>query len=343
MPNNPVQVVLNTKDYFRVPDPGKPPRPKDFFANRDREFVEHRERLLRQVTAVGTAFQRSGMPSTGVLKVSLRREAWAKSHRPQRAVFPPAKRPCIAASKLGDLYYYVTSDDVQEIANEISAAETETRKKISKRGKEYFAPSNQRSDVGTIESIELPTLGEKRKFSAEEAVNWLSDPRTSSAYFIEFYSLPPRLIPQFAREFIERRLQSVVSSAHSHDLTVQTFPVDLKAKHTSETTNVVGVRLVSATDGVFLPSVEEHSKLLAILDADPHVRHVILPPIVLAAKLSTSVMEPKNSCPVPPRTSGVEYPKIGVIDGGFGSNFSGWNLGAHTIVAPEHQQTDHGS
>jgi Subtilase family len=343
MPNNPVQVVLNTKDYFRVPDPGKPPRSKDFFANRDREFVEHRERLLRQVTAVGTVFQRSGMPSTGVLKVSLRREAWAKSHRPQRAVFPPAKRPCIAASKLGDLYYYVTADDVQEIAHEISAAESETRKRISKRGKEYFAPSDQRSDVGTIESIELPSVSEKRKFSADEAVRWLSDPRTSSAYFVEFYSLPPRLIPQFAGEFIERRLQSVVNAAQSHELTVQTFPVDLKRKKTSDPTNIVGVRLASATDGVFLPSVEEHAKLLAILDSDPYVRHVLLPPIVMAAKLSASVMESTPSCPVPPRASGVAYPKIGVIDGGFGSNFQSWSLGAHTIIAPEHQQTDHGS
>jgi hypothetical protein len=79
--------------------------------------------LIKQVTSISTAFQQSGA-SSGVLKVSLRKEAWAKSHRPQRALFPPSKRPCIAVSNLEELYYHVTADDVRELASEARQPKT---------------------------------------------------------------------------------------------------------------------------------------------------------------------------------------------------------------------------
>jgi hypothetical protein len=90
MPNNPVQVILNTKDYFISPDPGRYGPAKDFFENRDKEFVDHRDRLARQVSAISASIQQSGL-TAGVVKVNLQREAWAKSNRPHRALFPPEK------------------------------------------------------------------------------------------------------------------------------------------------------------------------------------------------------------------------------------------------------------
>lgn len=184
VPNNPVQVVLNTKNYLVAPDPRRAGPAKDFFEGRDQEFVEHRDKLLRQVTSIATAFERSNL-SAGVVKVSLNREALAKSHRPQRALFPSDKRPCVGASQLGELFYYVTKDGVGELEQEITAAEVETRLRKSETSKkEYAAPSYQRSDVGAVESIELPSAADKRNFGVEEAVRWLEDPRTSSAYFV---------------------------------------------------------------------------------------------------------------------------------------------------------------
>jgi len=72
MPNNPVQVILNTRDYFVAPEAGRFGPSKDFFEGRDQEFVVHRDKLIRQVASISTAFQRSGA-TAGVLKVSLRR------------------------------------------------------------------------------------------------------------------------------------------------------------------------------------------------------------------------------------------------------------------------------
>jgi hypothetical protein len=161
MPNNPVQIILNTRDYFVAPDPGRFGPAKDFFEGRDQDFAEHRGKLIRQVASVASEFQRSGITS-GVLKVSLRREAWAKSHRPQLALFPPEKRPCIGVSKLGELFYHVTAEDVQELQQEIAVAESETRRRTSaSTGKEYASPTAQRSEVGAVDSIEVPTAADK--------------------------------------------------------------------------------------------------------------------------------------------------------------------------------------
>jgi hypothetical protein len=344
MPNNPVQVILNTRDYFVSPDPGRFGPARDFFEDRDQEFSVHRDKLVRQVAAINTAFQRSGMTS-GVVKVNLRREAWAKSHRPNRALFPPGKRPCIGVSNLGELYYHVTTDDIAELGQEIGAAETETRRRISsKSGKEYVSPSDQRSDVGGVDSIELPTPSDKRRFGVAEAIHWLSDPRTSGAYFIELFSPPPTYLPELVSDFLQRTVANLVESAKSKNLGVQTFSVDVSSVRTNRPSGAVAFRLLSGNSERTLSlSAEEHSRLLAIFDGHPYVRRVLLPPIVVAARLSASSVEENEAATIPEKQPGVSYPKVGVIDGGIGAHLSPWTIGGHTIVAPDHQQTDHGS
>jgi hypothetical protein len=343
MANNPVQVILNTRDFFVAPDPGRFGPAKDFFADQDQEFVAHRDKLLRQVASIQTVIRRSGMPPAAILKVSLRREAWAKSHRPQRALFPPTKRPCVAAAKLGELYFHVTAEDVQELAQEIAVAEPETRRRVSKNGHEYVSPSDQRSDVGAIESIELPTASDKRQFELEQAIKWLSDPRTSGAYFVELFSIPPAFLPEFAVDYFARRVQEIESAAGSRNLSINTFAVDVKGESVHRPTGVVGIRLIKANDRSFSNSRDEHLSLLTMLDANPYVRRVMLPPIIVAADMQASVLDVADSVAIPAKSSRVIYPKVGIVDGGCGANFTPWRLGTHTIVAPEHQQTDHGS
>jgi len=344
MPNNPVQVILNTRDYFVAPEAGRFGPSKDFFEGRDQEFVVHRDKLIRQVASISTAFQRSGA-TAGVLKVSLRREAWAKSHRPQRALFPPEKRPCIGVSNIGELYYHVTSEDVQELQQQIAVAENETQHRVSgKTGKEYLAPSDQRSDVGAVESIELPTGADKRRFGVEEAVRWLSDARTSGAYFVELFSPPATYLSAIIGDYYQRVLATIATAATEHGLSLETFPVDVASKSGTRPSGVFGIRLVSATpEHAFNESAEDHSRLLTLLDSHPYVRRVLLPPVVIAARLQPSAAETAETEQVPEKESGRVYPKIGIIDGGLGEQLNGWKIGTHGIVAPEDRDVDHGS
>jgi len=341
MANNPVQIVLNTKDYFVAPGPGSFGPSKDFFQDRDHEFVEHRDKLSRQVKSIASAFMRSHMTS-GVVKVSLQREAWAKSHRPQRALFPPEKRPCIGASKIGELYFHVTADDVLELGQEIAVAEPETRRRISaKSGKEYVAPSTHRSEVGAVESIELPSAADKRNFTAEDAVRWLADPRTAGAYFVELFSLPPNYLPEYVGDYFQRVLRNILAEVEKLGLMVQTFAVDTKDATGQRPTGVFGVRLTSS--GAAGPTVQDHSRLLSLFDRYPYVRRVLLPPILIGATPEQVLNEPEATTALPEKQRGVTYPRVGIIDGGLGEHLAGWCLGSYIVVAPAHKQTDHGS
>ena len=342
MPNNPVQIILNTRDYFVTPNPSGFGPAKDFFADRDQEFVEHREKLLKQVSSIDSAFRRSQM-TAGVVKVSLQREAWAKSHRPQRALFPPAKRPCLGASRLGELYFHVTPEDVTELAQEIAAAETETRRRVSRKtGLEYLAPSHQRSDVGAVESIELPTAADKRNFTATQAIEWFADGRTAGAYFVELFSLPPTYLPEFVNDYVHRVSGDLVIAAEQNQLPVEMFPVEIQRLETQRPLGVIGVRLVRSGGGLSR-SVDDHARLLSLFDNHAYVRRIMLPPILVPTSALVALAEPNTGTQLPTRQADIAYPRVGVIDGGVGQYLNEWSLGAYSILAPEHRQTDHGS
>ncbi|HEX6803612.1 MAG TPA: S8 family serine peptidase [Terriglobales bacterium] len=343
MPNNPVQVILNTRDYFVSPDPGRLGPPKDFFADRDKEFVEHRDTLLRQVASIDTSFRQSGL-SSGVLKVSLRKEAWAKSHRPHRALFPPDKRPCIGASKLGDLYYHVTLDDIGEVESEIAVAEAQTQRRLSKSGNEYVAPSDQRGDVGAVESISLPSAVDKRHFAVREAVEWLRDPRTSHAYFVELFSPPPLSLSKLVPEYYRTVLHDLKTATERAGLSVDTFPVDVPGGPDSRPSSVYGFRIVNSDAlGSFNSSPEDHGRFLRLLDVHPYVRSVALPPILVEARLTTASVEQSNAITLPAKLPHRLYPKVGVIDSGLSSGFSEWIIGGHVILAPNDKAVEHGT
>src|SRR5262249_54983162 len=153
------------------------------------EFTQHRTRLSRQVSSISSVLQQSNV-DTAFVKVRLNKEAWAKSHRPTQALFPPQAFPCVGASRIGELFFQVTPDNLRAVESQILAAEEETRWRERPRdGKQIAVPTHQRSEVGAIQEIALPTAADKRVFDLASAVKWLSDARTSGAYLIELFDL----------------------------------------------------------------------------------------------------------------------------------------------------------
>ena len=177
----------------------------------------------------------------------------------------------------------------------------------------------------------------------DEAVRWLSDPRTSGAYFVELFSLPPTHFTEVVTDYYGRVVDNIVALAAERGLRLDTFPIDVAGAKHQRPSGVYGARLLAVGEGKgFSHSVEDHSSLLAILDAHPYVRRVILPPVFVAARIRNSTME-ETAPVIPTKVAGHVYPKGGVIDGGIGNPLNGWTLGTHTIVAPEHRQLDHGA
>jgi hypothetical protein len=334
VPNNPVQIVLNSRDYQSVPEKLARGSQKDFFAGQDAEFVAHKQKLKQQLASVSSSFQQSGVTS-GVVRVTLRREAIAKSHRPIDVLFPMDKRPCIGSADIGELFYFLKSADITEIGLEINKAEEQTRwKKDKKTEKLKPAPSVRRSEVGAIEHIDVPTTSEKRHFSAEQGATWLADSRSGGMYLVEVFApAGPILI-----DYLETIRNDIVSSVASAGLIVETFPVRIQTRYRTRVGRLVGVRLAGRSVS---SSPAIHQNLLRVLESRNYVRRILLPPILTATGTNLVIQSAAGVVALPVRKAGLKYPKVGVIDGGISKFYSSWIIGEYSPIAPDHQDTTH--
>src|SRR5487761_154733 len=104
---SPLQIILNDKDYQQARDAGGGGPKKDFFAQRDREFRDHKVALVAQLGTIARSLegQAQTQGNIGYIKVILRRDAWAKSHRPISALFKTARIALVGGGDLGEMYF----------------------------------------------------------------------------------------------------------------------------------------------------------------------------------------------------------------------------------------------
>ena len=123
MPNNPLQIVLNAKDYQHIPERTGGGAVKDFYQGRDEAFVVHQQKLLTDLDQIGRAMTRGDRPVLAYMHVALNEDAWAKTRRPTGKVMPPAKVPLVGGSNLGDMIVELTPENIATIRGSISEAE----------------------------------------------------------------------------------------------------------------------------------------------------------------------------------------------------------------------------
>ena len=188
---NPIQIILNDRDYFEEPERGRMGRPADFFGGRDPAFIEHKRAIVSQLAGAALAIA-GGPGQAGVVKVTLREDALAKSHRPERALFLAESQPCIGGAGLGELYYLTTTPDLLETMRQVERAEEATTWVPKSEVDRTLVPnpSKDRADTGSILRIDIPLPEDKRDFSAEAAVQWLSQDATGGAYLVELFDEP---------------------------------------------------------------------------------------------------------------------------------------------------------
>ena len=185
---SPVQIVLNPENYeeARVTNGGG--GRKDFFAHRDREFRVHQTALIGQLETISGVLSAQSQGDVGFVKVVLRREAWAKSHRPMATLFRNDRTPIVGGGDLGVMIIEARPSTMRQVAAEIAKAEAHTEMRFDpNREKEVPHPSAQKSEAGAIDRIEIYGPTDRRNFSLEDAVAWLSNPMTGSGYQVELF------------------------------------------------------------------------------------------------------------------------------------------------------------
>ena len=181
---SPIQVVLDVRRFQdeRVRQPGG--GAKDFFVGDDKAFVVHRQRIHSELSSVGSRLVASSAGGIGFIRVRMREEALAKSHRPIDRLFNPLFTPTVGSGGLGEIIVQVSPYTIDRALAEVSKAEDTLAFKPSKTNpeKKVPAPSKWRSEVGAIESLDLWAPTDRRTFSAKAAVGWFAEHAVPRAY-----------------------------------------------------------------------------------------------------------------------------------------------------------------
>ena len=149
---SPIQIILNQENFEQAREVGGGGPKKDFFAQNDDAFRTHKAALADQLDKLASALETQDQGDVGVIKVILRRPAWAKSHRPTRALFKPDRVPLVGGGDLGEMYFEARPRVLRAIGRDIAATENGTNlKRDANTGKMVPHPSTARSETGAIE------------------------------------------------------------------------------------------------------------------------------------------------------------------------------------------------
>lgn len=337
MPNNPIQIVLNAQNYVARAESSGGGGNKDFYAGHDAEFVQHRDTLVRQINGVQEAFSRAGPNDVFYARVELQGEAWAKSHRPVKKVFPPAFQTYVGGAELGTMVVELTPSDLPRIAAVVASAENQVTE-IDKKGKPK--PSRVRSEVGAIKSFRSYSVVDRRRFSVEQAAHWLADPRTGGAYYVETFvswsTITGRSSPAMQRRGA---------------VALQRFEDGLRSLKLPITATRIADQWASASVYVIKINAEVvgseaakrvHQALLGFLDNEAVVKSILLPPVLQSARLGG---EPRGEPVIPAPETARTYPVIGIVDSGVTKlpQLAPWLVGSSDFVSDEAQDVSHGT
>jgi hypothetical protein len=367
MPNNPVQIILNDRDFHQAPEPGQPPRNKDFFDGADRAFAAHKQSLLAAIDAITGEIRQSPYGPAAYLKVQMRSEALAKSYRPVGWLFKRDQFPCVGADAVGTLYFRAPLIYLTVLRQRVEQAEITVETKYRRVDNEpYKAPTVARAEVGAIESIEIASPEQKRTFSTAAAMAALEDPRSVSGYQIELFETPgDRVIADdpIGRNTLRRTLESLLLSlgrgARSYVASEigRTPVLELQLTRGDQEALVDDRSGIARGDGVPLtgPSQidlnpERHEAALSALQRHPLVR-AILPPILLQLTDETSAKSGGKKgaeagakvLTVPKPEVGAIYPVVGVIDSGVAPVLEDWVVDRFDYLGPNEYDSAHGT
>ncbi|MEP7247470.1 MAG: S8 family serine peptidase [Gammaproteobacteria bacterium] len=308
MPNNPVQVVLNTEKFLGRPD--RPPggKVKDFFADRDVQFANHKRRVLNQIADINEQIHNE--LGIGYAHVTLQSDAFAKSHRPFQALLPPDRVPLIGGGKFGELIVEFTAENLPTVENAIRRAEDVVVFRLNKEGEEEPRPSRARSEVGAISSIRAHEPIDRRAFSAEEAVAWLDDLRTGGLYIIETFVDPAEVsAAETDRVRAKVALSSFLEKLQGLGVRVET----IEAPPRFRGHRLLFLKLARRKSESRKERVARHQTFLEFVEKQAAVRRVLLPPLIEPGHEVHGT--PGDAVVFSPPRAG-DFPVVGVIDTG---------------------------
>jgi hypothetical protein len=341
MANNPVQIVLNSQNY--VQKAFNPPGGsiKDFFAGRNHEFISHQRILASQLSEIAQTY--SSLPPDEVFyaRVELQTSAWAKSHRPIQKMFTPKTQPLVGGAELGALVVEMTNQDIPRLVSVVESAEAAVRLVENKKKEIVPKPTKVRSEVGAISKIRPYSVSDRRKFSLDEAVRWLADPRTGRAYYVETFVSEESAALRETEKLRERGRLAIASfEAKLHGLNLPIAITKITEEWIKSSIYVVKIDEAVAEDAS--AAKEVHIAILAFLDTQSIVKSILLPPILQSSKTES---DEATVATIPAPNHEFDYPVVGIVDTGVSTInvLDIWKSGACDFLNSADQDFAHGT
>lgn len=341
MPNNPVQIVLNSQDYILRSEVNPGGQNKDFFKGRNAAFVQHKAHIVSQLTDIQRSLQNAPQDEVLYAKVELQTAAWAKSHRPTQKLFPARKQVYVGGAELGSMVVELTPDDIPRIVSAVEVAEESVVEVADKNGVRKPKPTRTRSEVGAIKDIRPYGTADRRRFSVEQAARWLADPRTGGAYYVETFISPKSIEMRLSEELKVRGARAL--SRFEGKLNELNLPIEVSRVSEAWTSALIYViKLTGNVTSDHTRAVGVHSALLNFLDNQSVVKSILLPPVLQAAQVDGA----RGDAPaIPPPVEDASYPIVGIVDAGVASipPLAAWSAGACDFLNFDKQDVAHGT
>ncbi|WP_434144774.1 S8 family serine peptidase [Photobacterium leiognathi] len=299
--------IKNTNEYIAIPDRDGMGSYKDFFYGNDHEFSIHRSSLISQVSHVAEELILKGNNNSfATMKVSLRDDALAKSHRPTKAIFNH-KHPVIGGGKMGELYVQVTPSSLITIAERLAQAKVESDVKFNQSGKIESKVGQLRSEVGAIDNLSIYSSDDKCSLSDSELL--IDIINNNRDIIVELFE--PVNSDFISNQAIERLKNEFISSFCS---SLSYFRLQSESKYFSD-----GILSLSPTgkrnDELFLL---EAKHVIKMLREQAIVKCFYLTPIINFSEEKNSFDEKLQNFPKYDEEE--NYPKVILIDKGVRSN-----------------------
>lgn len=361
MVNEPVQVVTNPERLRGPREAGKPASAgTDFFAGDDSGFARHRDALAAQLEALLELCSAAAWVQQygGLLhiKVTMRPRAIAKSHRPQKALFTSARSPHVATARIGEPIFAVTPTSLRALISAVKKApEAVPWKPDSQTGELSPRPNRVRCEVSAIQSVTAWSAGERRMFSAEEAIEWMAQPSVGSHYIVKLFpsSNEASTVVREAGNVAARSLQTILdkmpvagnafgSLGTGRQRYLRLRPVEGgggQALSLGLTAPAIGAWL--DIDGDLSRDVIAHQGLLEALDSNPLVLSVELPPRLSARREQNG--EPEVFSFPADLNRSPSQGIVGVVDGGISTVVDRWVADRHDFLDQDDIDAAHGT
>ena len=358
---SPIQVVLDVRQFQneRVRHPGG--NAKDFFIDNDVGFVAHRQKIRQSLTSIERTLVASSAGRVGFIRVRMREEALAKSHRPINSLFHSTFTPTVGSSGLGEIIVQVSPATIERAVAQVDSAEDVLRYKPAKDKPDVMlpAPSRQRSEVGGIESVSLWGAADRRSFSTTDAVQWFESRAVPRAYRVDLFD-SERPAQRYAQaefdvsgdlfESLQSALDDGLSSGYvaaflrpdRNSMTrMYIWLVDDPRMRFIVTRQNLRVALDRAGSASLAPKL--HQELLAILEAHAAVRRISLPTNLRANATRSGVNASTRTHVFSKPSQGAEYPIVGIIDGGIQQVPRSWIIHDSSLVRAADADFEHGT